>query len=254
MAALPATPPPAPVPEPAPLSQVARIVDVFIAPSKTFTDLRRSANWWAPFLLIAVVSLAFVYAVDKKVTFYKVAENQIQVSPKAAQRIDQMPADQRNQAISQQGKITRYFSYGSPVLALIWYLIIAGVLLLTFKFGAGADLTFKFTLAVVVYAALPLAVRSILATVTLWAGVAPDSFTFQNPLGSNPGFYLSPTDSPFLYNIASGLDVFMIWTLVLTAVGLSCVSKLKRSTALFGVFGWYVLMILVGAGIGALFS
>ena len=34
-----------PVPEAAPLSEPARIVNTFIAPSKTFTDLRRSAAW-----------------------------------------------------------------------------------------------------------------------------------------------------------------------------------------------------------------
>jgi hypothetical protein len=35
-----------PIPEPAPLSEFERIIDTFIAPSKTFTDLRRSAAWW----------------------------------------------------------------------------------------------------------------------------------------------------------------------------------------------------------------
>ena len=34
-----------------PMSEGARIINTFIAPSKTFTDLRRSAAWWAPFLL-----------------------------------------------------------------------------------------------------------------------------------------------------------------------------------------------------------
>ena len=28
--------------------------------------------------------------------------------------------------------------------------------------------------------------------------------------GTNPGFFLNPTDSPFLYNLGSTLDVFMI--------------------------------------------
>lgn len=254
MAALPVPPPPVPEPETGSLSEAARIVNVFVAPSKTFTDLRRNASWWAPFLLIAIVSLAFVYVVDKKVTFHRVAENQIQASPKASQRIDQMPADQQQGAISQQAKIIRYFAYGSPLVALIWNLIIAGVLLLTFKFGAGVDLTFKLTVAVVFFAALPLAVRSLLSAATLLAGVAPDSFTFQNPLASNPGYFMTPGDSPFLFAIASALDIFMIWTLALTAIGLSCVSKLKRSTALFGVFGWYVLITLVGAGVAAIFS
>jgi hypothetical protein len=46
MAAAPLPPLSAPVsgPEPASLSEGARLVDAFIAPSRTFTDLRRNAS------------------------------------------------------------------------------------------------------------------------------------------------------------------------------------------------------------------
>ena len=67
--------------EPAPLSEAQRLVNTFVAPSKTFTDLRRSASWWAPFLIITIVSLLFIYVVDQKVGFRKVVENLIQLQP-----------------------------------------------------------------------------------------------------------------------------------------------------------------------------
>jgi hypothetical protein len=92
----------------------------------------------------------------------------------------------------------------------------------------------------------------LLAIASIMAGVSPDGFTFQNPVGSNPGFYLTPGEiSPFLYSVASSLDLFMVWTLVLAAIGLTCVSKLKRSTAFFGVFGWYFVMILLGGAVAS---
>src|SRR2546428_262517 len=63
-----------PVPEAAPpLSQGQRIINTFIAPSKTFADLRRSASWWLPFLLMSLCSLLYVYVVDQKIGFRKVA-------------------------------------------------------------------------------------------------------------------------------------------------------------------------------------
>jgi Yip1-like protein len=245
-------PPPPSAPDIAPLSQVARIVNTFVAPEKTFNDLRRSAAWWAPFLLLAVVSVAFVYTVDKKVGFRKVSDNQVQMSPKATRRMDQMNAVDREQAMQRQAKITGYISYGFWAFILIWYVLVAAVLLATFKFGAGAsDLTFSRTFAVVMFAALPQVLRSLLAIASLLAGVSPDGFTFQNPVGTNPGFYMTPGDSPFLYSVATSLDLFMVWTLALTAIGLSCVSKLKRSTAMFGVFGWYVVLTLCSAGLAA---
>jgi hypothetical protein len=36
---------PSPAPESAPLSEGARLVNTFIAPSRTFADLRRNASW-----------------------------------------------------------------------------------------------------------------------------------------------------------------------------------------------------------------
>jgi hypothetical protein len=248
MAAAPNLPTPTPVsaPELAPLSEGTRIVDTFIAPSKTFTDLRRSASWWAPFLLLCVVSVGFFYR--------KVVENQIQASPKATRQMEQLPADQRSVAIARQATITGYFLYGYPGVILLWNLIIAAVLFATFKFAASAAVKLKTSYAIVMYASLPFLLKSILASVSIMAGADPDSFALQNPAATNPGYFLSPGNSPFLYSVATALDVFMIWTLILTAIGFSCVSKVKRSTAMTIVFGWYIVFTLGSAGFAALLA
>ncbi|MFZ0284563.1 MAG: YIP1 family protein [Terriglobales bacterium] len=241
-------------PEPAPLSQGARIVDTFIAPSKTFTDLRRSASWWVPFLLLSVIAWAFFYVVDQKIGYRKVAENQIQASPKATRQMDQLTPEQRSQATARQVAGIRYFLYAYPAVILLWNLIIAAVLFATFKFGASVVVKFKTAYAIVMYASLPLLLKTVLATVSVLAGADPDSFNLQNPAATNPGYFLSPGNSPFLYSVATALDIFMIWTLILTAIGFSCVSKVKRSTAMAMVFGWYVVFTLGAAGFGALLS
>ena len=199
-----------PVPEPAPLSQGARIVNTFIAPSKTFADLRRSAAWWAPYLLLFISTLLFAYVVDQKIGFHQVVGNQIQASPKATQRMEQMPPDQRAKNIEAQVVGTRYFSYGFQILLLIFYLIFAGIYLATFKFGAGADINFKISLAIVVYAALPQVLKTILAIVSIMAGASAESFTLQNPVATNPGYFMSPAGSPFLFGMASALDIFAL--------------------------------------------
>ena len=46
----------------------------------------------------------------------------------------------------------------------------------------------------------------------------------------------------------------MVWTLALTAIGFSAVSKVKRSTALLIVFGWYLFFVVASTGLGAAFS
>jgi len=254
MAAMPVPPAPASVAETAPLSEPARILNTFVAPSKTFTDLRRNASWWAPFLLMVIFSVAFVYVGGQKVGFRKIMENQMRAQPKQQARLESLPPDQREQQMQQGEKISRIISYGFPVIQLIIFVIIAAVLFGTFKFGAGADIKFKVAFAIVLYASLPGLLRVSLAILSLLSGANPDSFTFQNPVATNPGYFLNPADSPFLYGLASSFDVFLIWTLVLTAIGFTCVSKVKRGTAFAIVFGWWLAFSLIGAGMGALFS
>jgi hypothetical protein len=255
MAAAPVVPAsPAPTPEPAPLSEGARIINTFIAPSKTFTDLRRSASWWAPWLFGSIIVLAFFVVVGQKIGYRKVVETQIQASPKASERVDKLAPDQREKAIEQQAKGTQYFTYASPLFGLLISLIVTAVLFATFTFGAGAEVKFKTAFAIVIYAGLPGAIKYLLAILSVVAGANPDSFSLQNPVATNPGYFMNPADSAFLFSMASSVDVFLIWTLVLTAIGFTCVSKVKAGTAYAIVFGWWVVFSLIGAGIAAAFS
>jgi hypothetical protein len=240
--------------EPAPLSQAQRLVNTFVAPSKTFTDLRRSAAWWAPFLITVIFSVVFVYVVDQQVGFRKVVENQLRLQPKQAERIEQLPAGQRETAMQRQTSITKGISYGFPLLMLAWYAIVAAVLLATLKFGASAEIKFKTLFALVIYAGLPGLFKAVLAVVSLLAGVASDAFTFQNPVATNPGYFVDAAGSPVLFSLLSSLDVLTIWTLVLAAIGVTCVSKVKRGTAFAVVFGWYAVTVLIGVGITLAFS
>jgi hypothetical protein len=249
---------PVPTPESAPLSEGARILNTFIAPSKTFTDLRRAKwySWVVPWILISIAAAAFFFVVDAKIGFRRVAENQVQASPKATERMDRMPADQRERAMQQQATGTKYFTeYFYPAVILFFNLVIAAVLFATFKSAAGADLKFSTTFALITYAGLPGILRFLLAIVSIMAGTNPDSFTLQSPVATSPGYLMNPAESgAFLYGIASSLDIFLIWTLVLSAIGFTCVSKAKKGTSFTIVFGWWLLFTLAGAGVSAAFS
>lgn len=252
MATNPSTPLRAPQPsqppqlsqEPAPLSEGQRLINIFFAPSKTCTDLRRNASWWAPFLIIAIVALLFVYVVDQKVGFQKVSENMIQLQPKQADRIDRLPADQRQKVMQQQATVTRIISYAFPMIALVFYAIFAAVLFATLKFGASADLKYKTLFALIVYTRLPQLLATLLAIVSLLAGVSGDGFNLENPAATNPGYFVAPDGSAVLRALLTPLDIFTLWTLALTAIGITCISRVKRGTAFAVVFGWFAVVVL----------
>jgi hypothetical protein len=66
----------------------------------------------------------------------------------------------------------------------------------------------------------------------------------MNPLETNPG----------LYSFASSIDIITIWSLVLVGIGTALVAGVKRSSGYIASFGWWALVILVGAAMAAAFS
>ncbi|HYG98285.1 MAG TPA: YIP1 family protein [Terriglobales bacterium] len=248
---------PQPVPAPAmgenPPSIASRILNIFFAPTKVFSDINRRPAWIVPFLIIALFSVVFSVAVDMQIGFEKVSENQIKLNPKAAERMERASPEQRAQQMAVSVIVTKVISYGFPVLMLAMYAIIAAVMLGTFNFGMGAQIRYGVAFAVIVYSALPGILKTVLATVSLFAGVDPDGFIIQNPVATNPAVLVDITTHPILYSLAASFDIFQIWTLVLAGIGFSCVSKVKRGTAMATVFGWYFAFTLGSVGISALF-
>ena len=241
---------PAPAPEPAPLSEGARLVNTFIAPSKTFTDLGRNASWWGPWLVISIFALLFIYSMDRQIGFDQISRNEIAHSARADQ-FDKLSPDDQEKRLRFSDTLVRYLSYGIPVTILLFLAITTAVLWATFNFGAGANLSFKTAYAIVFYAGLPGIIGSILGAVSMFAGVNPEGFNVNNPVATNPAYFMDRADNKFLYGMASSLDILVIWTIVLMGIGFACNSKVKRGTAIGIVAGWYLLWKLVTAALAA---
>ena len=245
-----------PAPEAAPqgLSEPERVIDTFIAPSKTMADIRRNASWWVPLLILTVFAWIFTYSVDKKIGWEQVMQNELAKNPKAMERIEKLPPDQREQTMNLQIKISRYSGYAAPIFILIVALITAAVLMATFNFGFGAEVKFMQSVAIVMYAWLVTVISTVLAIITMFAGSDPEGFQVRNPVATNPAYFMNPTGNKFLYGFASMFDIIAIWMIFIMAVGFSENSKVKKGTAFAVIFIWYAIIKLGGAGFAAAFS
>jgi Yip1 domain len=242
-----------PVPsEPKPLSEVERVVDTFFAPTKTFFDLRRSSNWLVPAVLLILSSLAVVWVAEMKIGFDKIVDTQMQMQPKAQERLDKLSPDDRAKQMETIVHVNKIVSYCFWIFILVFLVIVAAVLLGTFNFGLGAELTFNQCIAVTMYTSLPGVVKGLLTILLIFLG-ATGNFTFQNPIASNLGGLVDPS-SHFLYTVLVSVDIFTIWTLVLAGLAFSCLTKVKRGTCMAVVFGWWLVFILGSSAIGAAFS
>jgi len=70
-------------------------------------------------------------------------------------------------------------------------------------------------------------------------------------VASNPVYFMDPAQS-FAYAMASALDVFVIWSILLIGIGFACNSKVKRPRAIFILAGWYALYKLAGGAMASL--
>lgn len=229
------------------LSQWQRIVNIFSAPSKTFEDIKRgNRSWWAPFILIVAFSYVLFAGVTMKVGWSQVAENVMRASPKQAERIDQLPPDQRERAMKMTATITEISAAAGPVFAIIGALLVALLLWGTINFGFGGKATFAEVLAVYFYASLPLIVQPLLGAIALFAGLAPESFNINNFAGTNVAYFLSFEETPkALYALCMQFDIVNIWVSVLLAMGIARVAGKKNSAGYITVFGWWAIWALL---------
>jgi len=235
-----------------PLSEAERVIDTFIAPSKTFNDILRSATWWLPWLLGVLVTLGYSAAIQQKIGWDKTYSNILQDSSETQQeRFAQLSPDQQARQKAVASSFTKYIVWASPVLGLLFTAIAAGLLLMTLNFGLGGRAKFGQLFAVWMYATLPWLIQGIIGTIVLFAGLDADAFNLKNPVGTNLGYYL-PSDWPqWLIAFGTSIDVLTVWVLILVAIGCAIVARTKLSATATTVVGWWVLITLAKVGIAA---
>jgi hypothetical protein len=235
------------------LSQVERVVDTFVAPTKTFTDILRSTSWWLPFLLSVLVTIGVSFAIDKQVGFDRVVENQIHASPKQEDALSSLTPEQRATRLKGMAVGYRYTTYASPIFILVFSAISALVLWGTFNFGLGARTTFGQMFCLWMYCSLPRLLGGLLTIVTISFGGNAEGFDLKDPVGTNIGYYL--TDAPAWLKTALGFfDVIGIWTVVLLVIGTSVVAKVSRGKAAAAIVGWWVLVLVISVATTAAFN
>ena len=244
---------PAPAPAPAGLSEPQRIVNTFVAPSKTFEDIRRNASWWMPWLLLSIFGLAVGIVMSKKINWEQMVRQQVENGPRAAQ-FESLPKDQQEQQIAIGVKIGRVLVYAAPVFLLIFGLIVAVVLWVTFSFGFAAEIPFSRSMAIVIYSWLPGIVHGVLALITLLLKSDTEGLNPNNLVATNLAYFMDKaSNSKILYGMAGALDVITIWSIILMGIGFSvnaATRKLSRGAAISTILVLYFLYKLALSGLG----
>ncbi len=238
--------------ETAPLSEVQRVVNTFFAPSKTFTDLRRSASWWLPFLITAIVSVAFVYVVRSESRLPQ-GGGKPDTNPAEAGRPHGAPAGRSARTSHAaangilEGVLVRNSSGWTDFLRhhrsrAVRHVQVCGERRFSIQDHVRAgDLR-------LVASDVRVTASDYFASCRGQQRWILDSESCRNQSGNHCGSDFLPVRCIALL---SSVDVFTIWSLFLMAIGVTCISKVKRGTAFAVVFGWFGLWVLIKLGLAA---
>ena len=232
------------------LSQVERVVDTFIEPSKTFQDIKRNRSWWLPFLIVALLGYVFCGAAVQHVGWESLTTNVFKSTPRNAEKLEKATPAEQAQMLAVTKGIMEGFMIGSPVVVLAVNALFALVLWAGFAFVLGGSTNYGEMFAVSMFAGLPNALNSIIAIVTVFIS-DPQTYNLNLPSPANLGYFLSPDSAAWLLSIGKSLDIFSLWALALAGFGGAIVSRVKPARGIAMVFIVWVLYVLIKTGITA---
>lgn len=230
-------------PEPVGMGAFSRLIGVFFEPKKTFEDIAGRPTFLLPLIVMIIFGVAASAVIAQRIDFGKVIRDKMESNS----RVQQMPAEQREQQIQMWTKMAPIIGYVGGVVGPIFRsLVVAAVLMLVAVAMMSAPVKFKQMFSLTCYAWVPSIFYFVLLTVVVYLK-PPDEFNVDNPLAFNPAAFLDPTTtSKFVYSLATAFDLFSFWYIFLLATGIKAAAGKKYAfgSALFAVLAPWCLLVL----------
>ncbi|MFV0390099.1 MAG: Yip1 family protein [Pyrinomonadaceae bacterium] len=237
------------------MSEVSTLLNIFFEPGRTFDDLRKKPRFVIGFIIIALLSTAFVLVFNAKMGEERM-RGAIMAAASKNEQFEKLPNAQKQAAVDVQMKISKYTSYFVGVFIAIAFLLGALIyMLLTAAFGG--KIKFSQALSVWVYSSFPPSVVSMIGNFIVLMLKSPDDIDIlasqKGLLQANPSILISGSQMPVLATVLSNFDLFVIWGLILAAIGLQRVGKISKGASWAIVIGINLLFLALRV-VGALFS
>ena len=237
------------------IGAIGRIIGAIANPRPTFEDIARKPTWLAPLLTLTIIGIALAMVMGQRVDWMQVAHQRIEKVHFAAAQIEKLPPDKQLAAYNSQATRAKMGNYaGGLVGTAILALILGGVYLGLFNL-AGGGFTFQQSFSLVNYGLLPLGIKALLG-IPIVLMKDPSAIDPQNFVASNLGAFLSQDAPLWKIGLASSVDVFVLWSVVLLAFayGAANPKKVSFGKALSITLGVYIAFTLFFTGIAAMFS
>jgi hypothetical protein len=229
-----------------------RAVNVLTAPGDLYAEVARApvqtSSWLVPFLVIIALIVLMLYSFTSNAVLYdqmlkpQHEEMQKQV---ADGKMTQQQADQAAQFMQNKGLI---FAFGAASAVLITTIFVFGAPLVYWVVIKGAlKYTGNYKKVLEVYGlSMIIGIVGMLVSIIMMNMMES---MYAQPSGA---FFLreSYDQGNFVHNLAASLNVFSVWQVAVTGIGLSAVSGKSRGAGIGLAFGLWIIYVLIASYMG----
>jgi Yip1 domain len=233
------TPPVAAAAAPASQNLVARFIGVLTAPRATFAGVAASPKWLG---MLAVTTIIIALFTALPMTTDAGRQAAIDQQVQQMQSFGMTVSDQMYEAL-EKGSGRMPYTTGISVLVVspIFVVIIAGILFAIFNAALGGEASFKQVFSVIVHAGAISALSSAFS-----GGIN----YFRGAMGSvaNLGALLPMLpETSFAGRLLGTIDVFLIWWIVVLAIGLGVLYRRRTQPIAISLLAVYAVIAVVVA-------
>jgi len=219
---------------------LARFIGIIVSPKDTFVDVVRAPKWFV-LLAISAVLIAFFAALPMTTEVGRQAAVDQQVQQRKAFGVETDDAQ-----YAQIEKMSKIMPYITAVMVLVFspimVVVIGGILFAIFNAGLGGEASFKQMLAVIVHAGVISTVSAVFSgIINYFRGAVGSVATLGALLPMLP-------EKSFLAGLLGAIDVFLIWWVVVLAMGLAVLYRRRTqpiAISLLAVYGLIAIVIAV---------
>ena len=222
---------------PSPKSLFARFIGVITDPKETFRSIVAHPRWLGMLLLTSVL-VAFFSALPMTTDAGKQAAIDQQVEQRRSFGVE--TNDQAYAQMERMSGVMPYVTFGmilifSPIMSAI----IARVLFAIFNAALGGEASYKQVLAVLVHAG------GVSALSTVFSGII-NYFSGRVGSAANLGALLPMLpEHSFAANLLGTVDVFLLWWVIVLAIGLGVLYRKRTQPIAISLFSVYAVIALV---------
>jgi hypothetical protein len=224
-----------------PLSLPARFLGIITAPKETFASVAAHPRWLGMMVLVTLIVAAGA-ALPMTTDAGREASLRQQVEQQEA--LGFPVSDQQYEGMRRTLPFIPYMTAGSILVGTVFMtLISAGILFVVFNVAMGGNASFKQLFAVLIHAGVISALQQLFTGPLNYFRGAVTSAT-------NLAVLLPMVDSKsFLGRVLSMTDLFLIWYVLVLAIGLAVLYGRKTQPIALSLYAVYAVIVVVFAAI-----